>query len=286
MDILIIGGDSAIGEACARHWRAGGNSVAVTSRREGARERGAIALDLGAPPDQWSPLPPADCVLICAAVTSMAACETDPRGTSRINIDATLELAGRASAMGAFIMYPSTNFVFDGSRPRRRATDPTCPNIEYGRQKAAVERALLTDGPDAAVVRFAKIIPPEWPLAGSWIGALRTGEAIHPFDDMVMAPIAMDRAVETIDRVAQATQGGLFQMSARSDLTYADASRYLARRLNLDETLVQPVSARTAGLTAEMTPPNTTLDCTDAERIFGLAAPGPEEALDRLAWMS
>jgi dTDP-4-dehydrorhamnose reductase len=37
---------------------------------------------------------------------------------------------------------------------------------------------------------------------------------------------------------------GVFQLSGQRDITYADAARYLAERLNADPELVKAVSAR------------------------------------------
>src|SRR5437764_879665 len=81
--------------------------------------------------------------------------------------------------------------VFDGQHPHRLPTDPVSPVTEYGRQKAEVERHLLTMDAPAAVVRLTKVLQPGFPLLRGWVDALKIGEPILPFSDMVMAPVTL-----------------------------------------------------------------------------------------------
>ena len=73
---------------------------------------------------------------------------------------------------------------------------------------------------------------------------MRNGKEIHPFSDMIMAPVPVALAAEGLHRVAQARSPGVFQMSADKDISYEQAARHLARGIGVSEDLVQPFGGR------------------------------------------
>ena len=79
---------------------------------------------------------------VCAAVARLAACAADPEGTAHINVTQTLALVDKLLARGIYVLFLSTNQVFDGSVPQMPAGAPYSPVSEYGRQKARTETAL------------------------------------------------------------------------------------------------------------------------------------------------
>src|SRR5262249_34337908 len=111
---LIVGGDSLVGSALQAHCRKGGTAVGLTSRRPGT---GGIRLDLSNP--DFSPLAQADyqVAFLCAAVTSMQACQAKPEASRRINVDNTLELMQRLAGRGTHCVFLSSSQVFDGETP-------------------------------------------------------------------------------------------------------------------------------------------------------------------------
>ena len=82
-------------------------------------------------------------VFLLAAATGYERCEKDPVATRLVNVDQTVELAGRLMQRGAFAVFPSSSAVFGNTgaeAPGEGAA--TQPATEYGRQKVAAERAL------------------------------------------------------------------------------------------------------------------------------------------------
>src|SRR5207302_9698970 len=105
-----------------------------------------------------------------------------------------------------------------------------------------------------------------------WIEAMGKGNEIHPFSDMVMAPVPVALATEGLHYVAEARSPGLFQMSADKDITYEQAARHLARRLGTNEDLIQPIRAAESGFKAPI-PLHTTLDANRFRNEFGMVPP-------------
>ena len=270
----VWGSDGQIGRALRTALpQAGG-----TSRRRPAAA-GQVFFDLAADPADW--VLPADIstAYVCAAWTSLEACRRDPRASAHINVTRTVELAGRLAAQGAFVVFLSTNLVYDGALPYRPAADRPCPQTEYGRQKAEAERRLLALGPAAAIVRLTKVIPPGWPLFQRWRTAWSSGQPIQPLSDLVLAPLSLPFVVQALSMIGARRLGGFFQLSGERDLSYADAAQLLARRRGVPPRLIQPVTAAEAGLALEAQPVHTTLADTRVRQELNLTPPSIEAAL-------
>ncbi len=139
---LIVGGDSEIGAATYRAMQSQGLAAAATTRRRELASAERPFLDLAADIDLFEPPPQTKAVCICAAIARIAACAADPKGTALINVERTLALADKFLARGIYVLFLSTNQVFDGQTPHVAPDAPHSPVSEYGRQKARTETAL------------------------------------------------------------------------------------------------------------------------------------------------
>jgi dTDP-4-dehydrorhamnose reductase len=117
-------------------------------------------------------------------------------------------------------------------------------------------------------------------LFQSWIRELKAGKVIHPFSDMIMAPVPLSFAVKVLLEVAGRRVPGIFQVSAIQDVSYAEAAQHIAYKLGADIELVQPTSYRESGV--GFSPLNTSLD---ASRLvdLDLRAPHAWEAFEGFA---
>lgn len=278
---LVVGADGLIGRALWERLAGRGEAPLGTTRRVGGEEGAGLRLDLSGDVTGWRPPPRVSVAFLCAAVTNLRACEEDPVGSARVNVAGTLDVARALADSGAFVVFLSTNLVFDGSAPFAGADEPVRPATEYGRQKAAVERAVLALGDSAAVVRFTKVLGPRDGLVRGWVSDLRRGAAIHPFRDKVMAPVPVGFAAEALVRVGAARLAGVTQVSADRDISYEDAARFVCRGLGLSEGLVRPTDAPPGGARA-LNPRHTTLDASRTADRLGLRAPAPWAALNEV----
>ena len=277
---LVVGGRRGlIGAAVARRLTDDGWSV-VRTARPGNCPDGDLALDLGAPEDTWPSLPAIRCCLIAAGVTSMAACRADPQASARVNVTGTAALARRLSAVGAHVVFLSTNHVFDGSRPKRRPDAPPSPLNAYGRQKAAAEKALGDLGPAATVIRLTKVLSPDAPLLQGWRDSVAAANTIAAFGDMVLAPLSLEWTADLIVRAMEEASGGVLHASGDEDLSYAEVARGLIRTLGADPALVDEVSYADRGIPDDEAPSHTTLHMEDTCRRLGVAAPGSRAVVD------
>jgi dTDP-4-dehydrorhamnose reductase len=270
---LVIGADGLVGGALVRRLRDSGQPVAATTRRRANVTEDRIYLDLTEPPDNWTFPWPIGVATICAGITKAQACKDDPRATGAVNNQGMTSLIAALAAAGAFVIFLSTNQVFDGSKPFQVPHASLSPITEYGRQKAEVERRMMQYDERAAIVRFAKILGPQPALIPTWVGQLSKGEPIHPFSDMTMAPIPLSCAVTVLSLVAEFRFSGIFQLSGQEDITYADAACLGAKILGLDSTLIQPVTGAQSGTYTEPIPSYTSLSIDRLRSTFGIVPP-------------
>jgi dTDP-4-dehydrorhamnose reductase len=79
-------------------------------------------------------------VVNCAAYTDVDGAQDDLEGASRVNVDGSRFVALAAAEVGASVVYPSTDYVFDGLKGAPYVeSDPTRPLSVYGQTKAAGE---------------------------------------------------------------------------------------------------------------------------------------------------
>jgi dTDP-4-dehydrorhamnose reductase len=281
---LVVGADSMIGKALLEDLRRSGRPALGTTRRRDGASRDTLYLDLAQFPDDWQ-CPPVSVAYVCAAVARIEACWRDPAGSARVNVQGTSRIISRLVSQGAFVVFLSTNQVFDGSKAQRRTDEPTCPRTEYGRQKAEAERLALAAGPRVAVVRLTKVFGENIPLFAGWAEALRRGEEIRPLADMWMAPVPVSCVVSALRRVGEQQRSGTIHVSGARDLSYSEAACLGARALGERITLIRPMTAREAGLPGEPPPRHTTLETETLWQSCGIAVP-PVEWTVRTAFAS
>ena len=279
---LVIGSDSLLGKAVIEHLKRSGQKVVATTRRSGEVSASSLFLDLSEDISSWDIPEDVDKVFLCASVTKMAQCREQPEESRRVNVDNMLLLAARLSERGISIIYPSTSPIFDGQEPNKKAVDDVCPAVEYGRQKVAAEKGILSIGDTHSIIRFTKILGPDNPLINDWIAKLKRREVIRPFSDVVLAPLHVDFAAQIMIAVAQKEGFGVWQASAEKDITYEELARYIAAKFKVEDEYVQPISIHESGIILESVAKHTTLDTTRLERELAVIRPDVWATIDSL----
>ena len=151
-------------------------------------------------------------VVNAAAYTAVDAAETDEVAAYRANRDGPARLAALAATAGVPIVHVSTDFVFDGSKgsPYSEA-DPTSPLGVYGASKLAGERAVLSSGARAIVLRTSWVYAPEGKnFVLTMLNAARRTDRLRVVADQRGCPtMASDLAEGIIAIVGAAAADGL-----------------------------------------------------------------------------
>jgi dTDP-4-dehydrorhamnose reductase len=95
-----------------------------------------------------------DAVINCAAWTDVDGAEADEVGATLLNGEAAGIVAAAAREVGAAVVQPSTDYVFDGTkRTPYVESDAVAPQSAYGRSKLAGEHAVAAANERHFVVR-------------------------------------------------------------------------------------------------------------------------------------
>jgi dTDP-4-dehydrorhamnose reductase len=277
---LVVGGDGLIGRALVRQLAGEGRAVLASTRRRGVAGPGRPYLELAQDPSDWTPPQPVAAAFLLAAASNQLSCCTDPEISRRINVDHTVALARRLVGQGAFVVFTSTNLVFDGDAP----CYPTCasptPTSEYGRQKAEAEQRLLALGSAVAVVRLTKVLAADIPLIGGWIEALKAGKPVNAFSDLICAPMPVGYVAQALARIGGAGKGGLFHLSGADEVSYVALAQTLAARLGVDRGLVRATTSAEAGIVLQTIPKHSSLDAHAVADAFALPPPSLDAVIE------
>ena len=123
---LIVGGDNPLGGSLINAWAVQGAEVLSTTRRPERVRAGVTLLDLESDLRNFQVPHACSFAVLCAGITKQHLCRRNPEATHRINVEQTMCLAATLVAAGCFVVFLSTNLVFDGSRLRRQIGRASC----------------------------------------------------------------------------------------------------------------------------------------------------------------
>lgn len=280
MRAIVVGTDGFIGRALAIELaRQGHQAFGTTRRREGVVPGKVSYLDLAAGPWQIE-RERADVAFICAAMTNIAECRRSPEQARLVNTVGPINVARAFLEKGIRPIYLSTNAVFDCQEPRMAIDRPKKPSSLYGALKSEAEDVILRLSPKAVVVRLTKVLTTSSLLSGWW-RALNANLPVEAARDHRIAPISREHAVSSLIGIATRASGGVFQLSASSDVSYADLAYRMAERAGRGRQLVSAKAATDLGIPANEVMHYTSLDGRRACELTGIATPGPFAAIDR-----
>jgi len=245
-------------------------------------------------------------VFSAGAYTAVDRAESEPELAMRVNGEAPGVLAEECARLNARLVHFSTDYVFDGGKPAPYVEEDTpAPASAYGRSKLAGEHAV-------AAARCRHLI-----LRTSWVYGLRGGnflktmfrlarerDELRVVDDQHGAPtsslaIAQACATVTARWLAGDERGpddgpadGVYHLTCAGSTTWCGFARAIVERLDaVARALGEPAPARKPTVTAIRTadyptparrPANSVLDNGKLARVFGVALPHWEAALDAL----
>lgn len=256
---FIVGAGGMIGSSLASSFKSDTEKVIKADVWKGDADGDSIFLDLASDSSAWILPQRIKTAYICAGITKLDACRNDPDGSFRVNVEGTLKLIEMMIDRGAFVVFLSSNQVYDGTIPHVSAEEPHSPLCEYGRQKAAVEKVLMQIPEHAAIVRLSKVIGPN-SIFSLWAKNLISNQAIYPFTDMVVSPVDLNTVISVLKAVGKFQLGGIWQISGEQDISYCEAAYWGGNILEVDIRIIQPCSINDVEIDLEVNPPNTTMD--------------------------
>jgi dTDP-4-dehydrorhamnose reductase len=279
LETLIVGADGKIGSKLVEVYEKNHISVLKTTRNIDSLSNRYYFLDLSEDVENWVlPSLNIDVVFFCAGKTSIDYCENEPLKSREINVVNTIKLIKRFYDLGAFVIYISSNAVFNGETPFSDLNEESDPKTEYGRQKVEVESYLLGMCENVAIARFGKILSVDMPLFNDWIIKLRNAVPINVFSDMNVSPVSLDYAIDILIKISQKKIKGIYHCSAIHDISYSAVAYYISSKLGLDASLINCISYKDLGI--KFSPRYTTLNSSKLQE-FQSIPPSPFDAINQ-----
>lgn len=182
-----------------------------------------------------------DVVVHGAAWTAVDACESDPQRAEAVNARATRHVVQAAHAVGARVLYLSTDYVFDGTKgsPYVEDDQPN-PVSVYGRTKLAGEQAM---GPADTVVRTS------WVCGRHGANMVKTilrlaedHERLAFVDDQRGHPTFAEDLAQAIVGLVEGGHAGTFHVTNQGATTWFGFARAVLEAAGDDPDRVDPIT--------------------------------------------
>jgi dTDP-4-dehydrorhamnose reductase len=225
-----------------------------------------------------------DIIVHAGAISKPDDCELDPALAWSVNTGATQHLLEAAADLGAFFVYISTDFVFDGEHGMYIEEDQPAPVNYYGQTKLESEKAVQQYKFPWAIVRTVLVYGK--PLAGRnniltiVKEKLEKGEPYQVVDDQFRTPTYVGDLAEGILAVIQKRATGTWHLSGSDVLTPYEMACKTADFLGLDRHLLIRVTAATFTQPAKR-PSKTGFNITKARQYLGYSPCSFEDGLTK-----
>ncbi len=197
-----------------------------------------------------------DVIIHCAAATNVDWCEDHVTEAHHLNAEVPGALAKTARNMGTRFVHISTDAVFDGKTGNYSETDLTGPVNEYAKSKLCAEHEVLSQNPDALVLRVNMY---GWSAQrrslAEWV--LRELEAERPvpgFIDVWFCPILVNDLAEIILGLIQSGASGIYHAAGSERISKFEFARRVAAIFGHDPSKLNPTLLAEAKLRAARSP--------------------------------
>lgn len=194
-----------------------------------------------------------DWVANCAAYTRVDDAEAEAEQALLVNGEGAGVVARIAEAAGATVLYPSTDYVFDGEKAEYLESDPVAPLSSYGRSKLAGEQASA----GGLIVRTSWLFGTGGRnFVETMLGLAERREEIRVVEDQVGAPTFTAHLAPALVSLMEGGAGGVRHVTAAGSCSWREFAAEIFDRTG--------TSVRLEG-------------CTTAD--FGAPAPRPRHSV-------
>ncbi len=195
-----------------------------------------------------------DLVLHGGAFTAVDACESEPDTAFAVNALGTRNVAEAASAVGAHLVYVSTDYVFDGAAERPYVEwDQPNPRSVYGHSKLGGELEVRAiSGGAGTIVRTAWVSGAHGANMVKTVLRLATADpqaTLRFVDDQHGSPTFTADLARAVVRLALDRRPGTFHVTNQGETTWYGFARATLDAAGLDPGRVEAIS------TSELDPP-------------------------------
>lgn len=183
-----------------------------------------------------------DVVIHAAALGDVDECERNKELAWRVNVTSTAALAQAAEVVNAYVLYLSTDYVFDGERGMYGEREPPNPVNYYGLTKLMGEVAVQARCSRWSIVRASSIYglgPGRTNFAKFLVEKLSKGERVRALVDQYTSPSQATLLAEAMMEILERRMVGIFHVVGERMSRYEFALK-VAEALGFDKSLISP----------------------------------------------
>jgi len=176
----------------------------------------------------------ADAIIHAAAWTAVDACESDPQRAMSVNRDGTANIVSAARKSGSRVIYISTDYVFDGTKPTPYIeSDLPNPQSVYGASKLAGEQQL--DLTTDQIVRISWVCGEHGAnMVKTILRLAATNPTLTFVDDQIGSPTFTSDAAPMIIEIATAGLAGIWHVTNQGSTSWFGFARDVLTCAGLD----------------------------------------------------
>jgi dTDP-4-dehydrorhamnose reductase len=190
-----------------------------------------------------------DAVVHSAALSDVDKCEKEKDLAWKVNAEATSDIAQLCHKHNCFLVYVSTDYVFNGEKGNYKETDPTAPINNYGLTKLKGEKEIKQSKAEYCITRTS-VMYGSIPAAGKvnfalWlIEKLRKKEETKTVTDQWNSPTLNTDLAEMILEIVKKRITGTFHLAGATRLSRYEFAQKIAETFNLEKNYLLPTSSK------------------------------------------
>ena len=185
-----------------------------------------------------------DIVIHSAALTDVEKCEVEQKLANSINVRATEVIATEVENISSYLMYISTDYVFDGNQGLYKETDLTNPLSNYGITKLSGEKIIQDKTSRWSIIRtstpfgkhYLKKTFPVWVYEN-----LKINKKINILENQFTSPTYVPNLSEMILEIIFHRLEGFFHLAGSTKISRFEFAKMIATKFDLNLSLLNPV---------------------------------------------
>jgi len=211
-----------------------------------------------------------DIVIHLGAMTGVDLCEKEKTSASEINTKATEIIAKECSKLNSFLVYVSTDYVFDGNLGMYKEDDVTNPLGFYGKSKLEGEKVVQNFSTNWCIARTSTPfgLHPTKKSFPMWvIENLQKQKQIDVLIDQFTSPTYIPNLSRMLIEISERHITGIIHTAGASKISRYQMASMVSDKLNLDRTLLKQISINKMTWVAQR-PKDSSLDVSRAISIL------------------
>jgi dTDP-4-dehydrorhamnose reductase len=185
-----------------------------------------------------------DLIVHCGAYTMVDRAEEERDLCHRINAEATRAIAAQAVENGARMIYVSTDYIFDGTKPEPyEIDDPPHPINFYGQTKLEGELAIK------ALMKEYQIIRTSWVFGANGNNFVKTmiklgkeREVVRVVSDQVGSPTYTVDLANLLVEMVRSARYGTYHATNEGDCSWYQLAKEIMKKTGL-RTRIEPIAS-------------------------------------------